>query len=199
MMENYSIRAAARESLTGRWINPVVATLVFFVVSALIVFVPIVNIASGIFFTIPLTFGMTYAFYDYYKKRNDNLLDNMFQRTFNRNYLKIVVVSLLWSVIIFVGGMLLIVPGVIASLGLALVPFILVEHPEMGSWEIICESWNRMKGHKAQLFWLQLSFIGWFILSCITFGVGYLWLIPYMTVSLGKFYEELTPIEVVSE
>jgi len=60
---------------------------------------------------------------------------------------------------------------------------------------------NLMKGHRAEYFVLMLSFIGWGILASITFGIGYLWLIPYMQTTLVIFYENLagTPKEVQGE
>ena len=54
------------------------------------------------------------------------------------------------------------------------------------------ESQRLMKGHKADLFVLELSFIGWFILTVFTFGLLGLWLTPYWTMSQVVFYENLT-------
>ncbi|MGN0187254.1 MAG: DUF975 family protein [Paludibacteraceae bacterium] len=48
-----------------------------------------------------------------------------------------------------------------------------------------------MSGHKMKLFLLDLSFIGWGILCVLTFGIGFLWLAPYISVSHAHFYEEL--------
>jgi uncharacterized membrane protein len=48
-----------------------------------------------------------------------------------------------------------------------------------------------MLGNKAKSFRLGLSFIGWAILSIFTFGIGLLWLIPYMNVSVAKFYDDI--------
>ena len=48
-----------------------------------------------------------------------------------------------------------------------------------------------MDGHKMDLFLLILSFIGWFLLSILTLGIGLLWLIPYMYTSIAHFYEQL--------
>ncbi|COQ91214.1 integral membrane protein [Streptococcus pneumoniae] len=42
-----------------------------------------------------------------------------------------------------------------------------------------------------EYFILCLSFIGWFILSCITLGIGFLWLIPYFYTTSAAFYEEI--------
>ena len=48
-----------------------------------------------------------------------------------------------------------------------------------------------MTGNRAKLFWLQLSFIGWAILSVFTLGIGYLWLAPYMQMATIAFYKHL--------
>ena len=48
-----------------------------------------------------------------------------------------------------------------------------------------------MDGYKAQLFILNLSFIGWHILSIFTLGIGYLWLTPYISATKAAFYNNL--------
>ena len=54
-----------------------------------------------------------------------------------------------------------------------------------------CQSQKMMDGYKMKFFLLQLSFIGWFLLCCITMGIGFLWLQPYIITTEAKFYEEL--------
>ena len=48
-----------------------------------------------------------------------------------------------------------------------------------------------MQGHKMDLFVLSLSFIGWMILGVFTFGILYIWLVPYMSVTLANFYNDI--------
>lgn len=48
-----------------------------------------------------------------------------------------------------------------------------------------------MDGHKWRFFVLQLSFIGWDILACCTFGIGYIWLAPYKNATYAAFYKDL--------
>ena len=48
-----------------------------------------------------------------------------------------------------------------------------------------------MYGYKWNYFLLALIFIGWGILSIFTLGIGLLWLIPYIQVTMAKFYDEL--------
>jgi len=49
-----------------------------------------------------------------------------------------------------------------------------------------------MKGYKGKLFVLNLSFFGWALLCSLTFGIGYLWLVPYMRSTETAFYLELS-------
>jgi uncharacterized membrane protein len=48
-----------------------------------------------------------------------------------------------------------------------------------------------MNGNKGKLFGLYLSFIGWGILCILTLGIGFLWLYPYVSLSLANFYEDI--------
>ncbi len=99
--------------------------------------------------------------------------------------------GLVRSVLVFLGTVLFIVPGVILSYGFRMAPYILAEHPECGGWEALSESWKMMRGHKLRLFCLDISFIGWSILCAFTCGIGYLWLTPYTKASEAIFYLEL--------
>ena len=48
-----------------------------------------------------------------------------------------------------------------------------------------------MDGHKAELFLLDLSFLGWWLLSCLTAGIGFLWLAPYYRATKANYYRKL--------
>ena len=96
-------------------------------------------------------------------------------------------------------GLLLIVPGIIASYRYAMAPFIMAENPEMTASEALTASSDLMDGHKWALFCLRFSFIGWELLSCLSLGVGALVLNPYMNAAEAAFYRNLRPkIEYVS-
>ena len=87
--------------------------------------------------------------------------------------------------------MLFIFPGIVKIFSYAMTPFILEENPELSANDAIDRSRAMMKGHKFDLFWLLLSFIGWFILALLTLGIGGLWLQPYMQTSVAAFYEDV--------
>lgn len=86
--------------------------------------------------------------------------------------------------------LLLIVPGIIKGLSYSMSYFVLKDRPELSPAEAIKESMRLMNGHKADLFILQLSFIGWAILGSITV-IGIIWVIPYMYTAVAAFYEQL--------
>ena len=69
--------------------------------------------------------------------------------------------------------------------------FILEDEPELSPNKAIELSMAMMKGHKFDLFYLYLSFIGWGILSLFTLGIGLLWLTPYMYTSVAAFYQDV--------
>ena len=65
----------------------------------------------------------------------------------------------------------------------------------MGANDAITRSKELMKGNKWRLFCMEISFIGWMILSVFTFGIGDLWLTPYRAAAHAAFYRELVPLE----
>ena len=53
------------------------------------------------------------------------------------------------------------------------------------------KSMKMMDGHKFDLFYLYLTFIGWGLLCILTLGIGLLWFVPYMQSALAHFYEDV--------
>ena len=88
--------------------------------------------------------------------------------------------------------LLFIIPGIVKSLSYAMTPFILEDHPEMTASEAIKASMKLMDGHKMDLFILGLSFIGWSLLACLTMGIGYLFLTPYINAAYAAFYRNIS-------
>ena len=95
-------------------------------------------------------------------------------------------------VFIFLWTLLFLIPGLIATYRYAMAPYILAEHPEMGIMEAIDASKQMMDGNKWSLFCLEISFIGWSILSSLTLGIGDLFLTPYMKMATAHFYMNLS-------
>lgn len=78
---------------------------------------------------------------------------------------------------------------VIKSYLYVLAPYIAWDNQDMSAKDIVEKSEELMKGHRGEYFLLCLSFIGWFLLSIFTLGIGLLWIIPYMEIAIVVFYE----------
>ena len=91
----------------------------------------------------------------------------------------------LWS-------MLRIVPGVIKRYSYRMVPYILADDPIIGAGDAITLSRKMMNGHKWNTFVLDLSFIGWDLLSILTMGLlGVFYVNPYQFSTDAELYQVL--------
>ena len=138
----------------------------------------------------PLSLGFTNAFRKLLVAGENDLLPNAFHMGF-KPYLHNVWGMLLMYILVVLWSLLLIIPGIIKAYSYAMTPYILQENPQFTASEAIHRSRMMMKGHKFDLFWLQLSLIGWFFLCLLTAGIGFLWLSPYYQTAQAAFYEEV--------
>lgn len=102
-----------------------------------------------------------------------------------------VILNLFMLMFVSLWGLLLIIPGIIARYSYSMAFYILNDNPTIGALEALGDSKKMMKGYKWKLFCLQFSFIGWALLSILTLGIGFLWLIPYINASTANFYQNL--------
>jgi len=202
-ISNRRIRQYAYEKLEGNWNGPVVTTLVYFIITGILESLPPQTPHLGFFdiggvdgeisrisilstlFSGALSIGLSQYFLNFTRNEHAEISDifSGFQQI-----LQAIIAAILMSVIIIIGIIFLIVPGVIAALGLGMTYFIMADHPGISAIDAMRESWEMMKGHKGQFFLLILSFIPWFFLTVFTLFIGMLWAYPYMMVSISKFY-----------
>lgn len=112
---------------------------------------------------------------------------------FTRNYRNCVKTCFLRDLFVGLWSLLFVIPGVIKSYEYRMVPYLLAEHPEMGSSEVLARSKEMMAGNKWETFVLDLSFIGWVLLGAITMGVVYIfWASPYINTTDAALYHRLS-------
>lgn len=133
----------------------------------------------------PLGIGTTAFFVSLIENTNFEAKD-IFK--YYHDFVKIIGVTVLMGLIVMLGYICFIIPGIILTLSYSLVPIILIKKPELGIVETLKYSREKMQGHKLDTFVLGLSFIGWAILGTLTFGILYIWLYPYMQLTFTKFY-----------
>lgn len=142
------------------------------------------------FVVFPLSVGFCNTFRRLFVRGDDALTENMCKIA-TTNYWHKVWGMVLMAIFIFLWSLLLVIPGIVKAFSYSMTPFILEENPDLSANDAIDHSRAIMKGHKFDLFWLLLSFIGWGILCLFTFGIGFLWLMPYMQTSIAAFYEDV--------
>ena len=109
------------------------------------------------------------------------------------DYLHTFVTLLVRDIFLVLWTCLFVVPGLIKLYSYRLVPYILKDNPELSATEVITKSRQMMNGNKWRAFLLDLSFIGWIILSAITLGIVYVfWTGPYMENTDAALYLELS-------
>jgi len=188
---NSELMKNAERSLSGKWGLAVGTFFIYLLITTALqmaaeeyAFVSIITlIISG-----PLGLGVA-IFSLNLSRDNSPSTDNLFDGF--KNFGNAIGAYLLMLLFVFLWTLLLIIPGIIAALSYAMTFFIIADDPDIKPMEALDESKRMMDGHKEKLFFMYLRFFGWSLLCILTLGIGFLWFIPYMHVSLAKFYDDL--------
>lgn len=110
-----------------------------------------------------------------------------------KQYKKVVVTMFFADLYIFLWSLLLIIPGIVKSYSYRMVPYLVVDHPELSRQEILAMSEEMMRGNRWAAFVLDWSFFGWNLLSAFTLGlVGVFYAGPYQHQTNANLYLELS-------
>jgi uncharacterized membrane protein len=104
------------------------------------------------------------------------------------NYMAIVKTMLLKNVLIFLWSLLLIIPGIIKAYAYSMVPNILADNPNISVTRALELSTEMTAGHKLDMFILDLSFIGWYLLGALALGIGIFFVMPYENATHAELY-----------
>ncbi len=96
------------------------------------------------------------------------------------------------SIFVLLWTLLFIIPGIIAAYRYSMAFYIMDDDPNVGIMEAIERSKVMMMGNKGRLFCLEISFIGWALLSVLTCGIGFFFLQPYISAAVAAFYLEVS-------
>ncbi len=129
------------------------------------------------------------------KQKEENVFTAAFTAFRQGRLMPVLISGLLQYIFLFCWTLLLIVPGLIKTYSYSMTNYIIEDLVAQGKdiepTEAITKSRILMDGHKLDLFFLDLSFIGWALLSVLTFGIASLWLSPYIYTTRAAFYREL--------
>ncbi len=112
-------------------------------------------------------------------------------RGFTNRFSETLVLYLLHTVLIFLWTLLFVIPGLVKTYAYSMAYYIANDNSSLEARECLKASEKMMEGHKWQLFCLDLSFIGWYFIGALCFGIGTLFVAPYHEVARANFYAEL--------
>lgn len=136
-------------------------------------------------------------------------LGGVFKNSFNSTYLNKLVLGVLRYLLLVFFLCLLIVPGVFFYFSMYFVNEILSDNPNLKPSEAIKLSRKMTKGHRSELFELELSFLGWYLLCIVSLGIALIYVMPYYKTTIALYYEnfriralregKITPDDFLSE
>lgn len=167
------------------------AAMIGFILVFLVIFVVAFAIAFAItaFLLNPLELGCKRFFL-----RNLNMKAEVKEVcfSFDHSYMNIVKTLFFRDLYTFLWSLLFIIPGIIKAYEYQMIPYLLAEHPDMPKDQAFAISRQMMKGQKWNAFVLDLSFLGWSILSLFTLGIlGLFYVNPYKYSTKAALYETL--------
>lgn len=190
------LKYEAREQLSGRWSEIIPPSIILIIISSvlasfLVKFEPDKNYWSILLRTIlisPLELGFTIyciKFANYKEQKTKDIF-----KGYNR-WLDAIILNFIKNLFIGLWALLLIIPGIIKAYSYSMSFYILADNPSMKIMEAFNWSKKITQGHKMRMFYLDLSFIGWYILAIITCGIAYIWVMPYINVTMANLYIDI--------
>lgn len=179
------IKNNAKENLRGNWGIAILAVLLSSVLLA--VATSLIGIGQLIIIG-PIETGVALIFTKL-SYREPTGVEDLF--TPFRNFVNTFFAGFLVTLFTFLWSLLLVVPGIVKGIAYSQTYYILNEHPEYTGQEAIAASQEMMRGHKGEYFVLCLSFIGWFLLSALTFGLLLFYVYPYYQATMAEYYRYL--------
>lgn len=199
-------KAQAKQLMAGKYLNVIIILVIYSVaVSAItgLFYNPNAQGLSSIsgLIDMALTAGFAYGTIRLWRQivdgKNPDLQDILLCG-YKENYVRSLIVYLLQSVFVFLYFLLLIIPGIIKSYGYSLTFYLLHKDPNIKQMDVLKKSEEMMKGYKSELFMLDLSYLGWYILGLFTFGILWLWVVPKHQTArmlyLDEIYEKSVPV-----
>ena len=183
-MKISEIKQNAKAAMKGKWGLSIAVLIVYSLISSALSATVIGSLALGL-----LTVGLAAFFLDALRseKASFESFFKGFTEYLGTKFLSMILVSIytaLWAILLYI-------PAIVKSYAYAMTPYILLDKPELSANEAITDSRMMMRGHKWELFLLDLSFIGWILLSLLTLGILFIYVIPYMQAARAEFYRTL--------
>lgn len=194
-MNRISLKSSAKQQIKGKigilFAISLIIGLITLALELVLSFIPFGGLILTIIVTPAFSLSIIRVYLNIVKGGNPNVSDAFcgfddFWSAFKLSFF-VGIFTFLWS-------LLFIIPGIIKAFSYSMSGYILAENKGKPALQCIRESMAMTKSHKMDLFVLCLSFIGWMLLCCITFGIALIWVAPYMQTTLANAYNSLKPV-----
>lgn len=193
-MDRATLKLMAKEHIKGNIGVLFLITLITAIVSGLVSAIPAVGSVIGAFVVTP---ALSIALVHIYQDQAVGIKPEVKQLfAYFGEFWPAFKVTFLTGLFTMLWSLLLVIPGIIKAYAYSQSMYILAENPGIGAREALKRSSEMMDGHKMELFVLSLSFLGWILLTGVTFGIAGIWVIPYMQATQINFYNSIKPAVV---
>lgn len=197
-MNRAELKQRAEAKLEGnlfgtKWLHGVLAFLILTVINAAIsgivgLVIPVVGTFVASALKGIITYGIASAFLKQSRTGAAVEVGDIFCG-FSNKFDDYFLLGLMYNVFVWLWSLLFVIPGLIKTIAWSFVYQIKADHPEY-TWKQCLDESNRMTmGHKMDIFVLELSFIGWYIVGGIALRVGTLWVQTYRQATMTELYE----------
>ncbi|MDD6736382.1 MAG: DUF975 family protein [Clostridiales bacterium] len=191
-MDRITIKEDAKRQISGYIGMFFIMTLIVSVITVVVGLIPVAGALLSFISTALFDFAFVMIFLALSQgiKPEYNDIFSIFKNTqLCGNALLLEILTMVFT---FLWSLLFVVPGIIKGLSYAMAPYILAENDYfMTPSDAIKESMRIMNGHKLDLFVLNITFLGWFFASAVTFGLVGIYALPYYRATITNFYNEI--------
>lgn len=187
-MTRAELKAAAKEQIRGKIGLYLVMSVVVLGIMLVCSFIPVVGSIASFVIAPAFSLALCMFFLKLTKGEEVSVVDVFagFNKTGRALWLNILI-----GVFTFLWSLLLVIPGIIKAYAYSMSFYVLADNPELTASEALAKSQSIMRGHKMELFILELSFIGWYFVVGLTLGIAAIYVAPYMNATMANFYNSI--------
>ncbi len=191
-MDRVSMKEHAKERIEGKIFMLFAVTIIVAAASSAIGMIlgpvaPLMLLVIGG----PLTFAMAYIYLGVTSKSRMPLIEDCIIGFKGENFTRTFVGYLRYEVFVFLWTLLLVVPGIIKAISYSQMFYLMVDDEELDPADAQRQSMALMDGHKGEYFMMWVSFIPWILLGCITLGIAFIWVGPYISTTFAEYHVRL--------
>jgi uncharacterized membrane protein len=144
----------------------------------------------GLLYNSAIAYSTASVFIDITEKESFNVWEKI-KLGFINDFARNIILQLVQSIFIVLWSMLFIIPGIVKSYAYSMTFYIAVKEPEQKGIDAITKSKNLMNGKKGDLFFLDFSYFGWYLLGLLTFGILWFWVFPKHMTARTIFFNDV--------